>query len=355
MIWESSGIEKNFDELIEEVEKVKGFTLKKIKKLEDTSIKKIQQIKQTFLSQTNVNIREESSWYSKSKYLVITTPDKLLEKVEDKTLLKKFQKGDIWSNLTLTLTISEKNEELFKEYLQILEVIHNVDQSTHKENLQIVEDNKKISSTIFNVLELAGIRQTFYDYKTNRSSKKTEQHYKFTSEIRNQIPMHYPENSLDERKKSLTNQIKKYWDSEISKVKEEQRKKEQEQKEKEENKKLALLLAKYDLDLTDEWSDIQEAIIRKDKYLFLAHYLELNRGDWSDGHDYASRGLDGFSIETELDQKIYDDIMGYIENWDGDGRVFRDCEYNYSVLYGMVDDANLLKDYETVNENIERW
>lgn len=125
------------------------------------------------------------------------------------------------------------------------------------------------------------------------------------------------------------------------------------------NKKLALLLAKYDLDLDSEWEDLLYAVIGKNKYLHLAHYLRKNRGNWNDGCSYAETGLLGFEVETEQDQKIYDNIYHYIENWCDymDGRCFRDCEYSYDVLYGIAEEQNsdLYKDYQVIKENVNDY
>ena len=67
----------------------------------------------------------------------------------------------------------------------------------------------------------------------------------------------------------------------------------------------------------------------------------------------------GFEVETKEDQEIYDNIYSYIENWSDylDGRCFRDCEYNYDVLYGMVEEQepDLYKDYQTIEENISDY
>ncbi len=130
-------------------------------------------------------------------------------------------------------------------------------------------------------------------------------------------------------------------------------------KEKERNKKLALLLAKYDLDLDCDWNDLLEELINKNKYLYLSYYLEKNRNDWNDGCTYAEIGLINFNIENELDQKIYDDIIHYIYNWGDymDGRCFRDCKYNYSELYGIVaeQEPDLYKDFQVIMENIGNY
>ena len=88
--------------------------------------------------------------------------------------------------------------------------------------------------------------------------------------------------------------------------------------------------------------EILEDTLTKDKYLNLAYMLECNRNDWNDGPDFAERGLNGFNIETKQDQEIYDEISHHISDWDGDGRVFRDCDWNYSRIYEMVKDVNLI-------------
>lgn len=88
-------------------------------------------------------------------------------------------------------------------------------------------------------------------------------------------------------------------------------------------------------------NEVLEDVLSQDKYLHLAYYLECNRNDWNDGYSFAEQGLNGFSIKNDVDQAIYDEINSHIEDWDGDGRVFRDCEWNYSRLYGMVENAEL--------------
>jgi hypothetical protein len=99
---------------------------------------------------------------------------------------------------------------------------------------------------------------------------------------------------------------------------------------------VAAMAVKYGLSVdADEW-DVLQAVLGKTKYLRLAYYLERNRGDWSEGPDLARTGLRGFAVETELDQAIYADISSHVNDWDGDGRVFRDCEWNYSRLYQLA-------------------
>lgn len=88
-------------------------------------------------------------------------------------------------------------------------------------------------------------------------------------------------------------------------------------------------------------------VLRKDKYLRLAYYLEKNRGDWSNGYDYAEEGLKGFRIESDIDISIADEIDILMSDDDVDGRVFRDCKYNYNFLKTLVN-RDVLAEYNNL-------
>ena len=53
------------------------------------------------------------------------------------------------------------------------------------------------------------------------------------------------------------------------------------------------------------------------------------------------------SLQSKYDLALKEADDGY------DGRVFRDCEYNYSVLFGYVKDANLLAHYQTAYDLLQ--
>lgn len=87
------------------------------------------------------------------------------------------------------------------------------------------------------------------------------------------------------------------------------------------------------------------------KYLHLAHWLNRNREDWSDGYSYAEVGINNFKVENEQDREILDSLLALIdENWDGDGRVFRDTKWNYDALYSLVPE-DLRSDFMICREN----
>ena len=115
---------------------------------------------------------------------------------------------------------------------------------------------------------------------------------------------------------------------------------------------MGILANKYDLDLDANQDDILEKMCSLNKYLGLAHGLLENREDWSDGPESASYALRNFKIETPLDQEIYDSIAPYVCDWCGDGRIYRDMEWNYGRIFKMVEESNpsLYSDYQKLME-----
>lgn len=248
--------------------------------------------------------------------------------------------------------ISEGGVEAANKF--VLEKIAPSDVETHAQNIENAKSNLTSKTALIALIKSLGVGTSYYGYRTNRSSKKEEMSYNWPSEIGGFFNTMYNENFLESEK---TKVLKRINDIYLAEKKKEDEKKKEEEKAKKiqlENKKMALLLAKYDLSLESSWGDILKAIISKDKYLRLAYWLEMNRKDWSDGCDYAEIGYNGFVVENTIDQEIADDIYSYIQNWyrHMDGRVFRDCKYNYSVLYGMSN-TELLSDFQEVQSHLE--
>lgn len=355
-----SSVEKNFDKMSEEMNKFKDITLAHIKKTEDlVGIKPKQHLKKLHIYGLEVKRATGSGYYDKSLYLTIRVPKATYDAIEDKTLLLGHYCNETYNDIYFKLKIIESNKDRVEDFKKIIHVIGSLDLLTHLENINIAKENDQLLTNIFNLLEKAGVHRSHYGYKTKRSSKQTEMYYNFPSEIRNQIATTYREDTLEERKKALLKQVDDIWNQEMKKVEDERKQKEAEEKAKKENRTLALLLAKYDLGIEQDWDDLLQAIIEKNKYLFLAHRLEQNRGDWNDGCSYAESGLDNFTIETEEDQKIHENIYYYISTWDQhmDGRVFRDCTYDYGTIFGIAAEKNsdLYTDYETVKQKVDRW
>jgi hypothetical protein len=112
--------------------------------------------------------------------------------------------------------------------------------------------------------------------------------------------------------------------------------------------KLLRLIIKYELPDDSTKYDILSHIRSKDKYLNLAIAMENVRVDWNDGCGEVEDALAEFlsHIESNTDNEILVSVENAIERFDDDqdGRYFRDCEWNYSSLYTLVKDADLIDD-----------
>lgn len=258
-----------------------------------------------------------------------------------------------WRDITSSDALAKRLEKIKEQaqlYINDCQVVFN-------ENIEAVEHNKKVVAKVTSLMKAIGIPDTYYEsyFKTNRSSKKTTDTKRagYLQDIDRNIKLHNPAVPLmkDIIGDSYTGVVRVYEDL-IKKLREAEVKAEKEKQLKESEHKVALLRAKYTPDdAMSEGDEILEGVLSKCKYLRLAYYLEKNRGDWNDGYDYAETGISGFIVETEEDREISQEINSLIDNGqeygDIDGRVFRDCEYNYGYLFTKVDES-LMKDYNAV-------
>ena len=96
------------------------------------------------------------------------------------------------------------------------------------------------------------------------------------------------------------------------------------------------------------YSDILDAILEKDINLAIGHAMLLTR-------EYFDNGTFGISslVQQHPEPAVVRSIMATIENFDGDGRIFRDCEFNYSVMFARADQA-LYADYIEVSAEVDK-
>lgn len=88
--------------------------------------------------------------------------------------------------------------------------------------------------------------------------------------------------------------------------------------------------------LTASTLDVHSELRKRDRYLDLAVAGMNVRGDWSDGPWEVEDALRRFTPQTTDDKTIAEDWQAMCDDFE-DGRCFRDCKWNYSVLMGMVD------------------
>lgn len=221
------------------------------------------------------------------------------------------------------------------------------------DNLPAIENNRKIREKITLLMNHIGVTQSYstWEYKTSRSKTKTQSNHRagYVDDLDRCVPVTIRGAKPDVAYFRKT--IEQKYQVELERIKKVERDREAAEEAKIRSHTEALLRAKYTPDnAMSTKNDILQAILKKDKYLHLAYYLEMNRGDWNDGYSYAEMGLDGFNVVTDLDKEIVEEIQGLIDNWDHDGRVFRDCTYNYGYLYGLVEDQQLVDDLKFLME-----
>lgn len=219
----------------------------------------------------------------------------------------------------------------------------------HEENILSIANNIAVTERVTLFMENVGIPST-YSTKDLKSRKRYPENITCAAGYREDLGrcciINDGWSSVETDYKRMLEDIDKFL---AFHTKEEEQKKldiAAKEKIKEKDLQRAALVVKYELDYLAGWDNILNTIIDKNKYLKLAHYLMKNREDWNDGYDYAQCGLNSFTAESAQDKAIEINIIDQISNWGGDGRIFRDCEWNYDRIFSLVDNEDLMKDYQ---------
>lgn len=270
-------------------------------------------------------------------------PRDWVNKLENELTVRSSYRGDIKPAVEQMQTEGMKRLDEMKVKAEV----------THVANIPKLENNQKLYDKIIFLMKQAGIPDYYTTTeKSGRSYYKTKtirHNAGYLEDLRRNITLSDGYNTVEsaykEHKAALDDYLRIRRETEASA----NRARELEQKKIVADRALGIWIGKLGLDIKASWHDILTAVLAKNRHLYLAHYLYKNRGDWSDGYSYAETGLNGFSPLDETDKAIYDDISGLISNWDGDGRVFRDCKWNYDVIFGLVP-ADIKKEYDELIE-----
>lgn len=266
-----------------------------------------------------------------------------------------FKKSSYYSSELNEINDLKDLEERKKKILEIVEKFKNNCEKIIAENVEIKAHNDKIAEKIGLIMQELGVGGSYstWEYKTNRSSRKTSQIHSagYIGDLNRLLG--YPPTIPLNIEQFKTN-IEKEYKEIIAKIREKEKEKLKEKAKKEKEHSFALIRAKYTPDnALSDYEDIRDKILSKDKYLALAYWLEKNRNDWNDGYNYAQKGIDSFVVENKEDEEIQKNIIDLIESGrndgDIDGRVFRDCEFNYNFLYSKVE-KELLNDLKKLGE-----
>lgn len=226
----------------------------------------------------------------------------------------------------------------------------------HEANLPAIENNQKVREKITQIMKDIGIPNNYStsEFKTQRSRTKTTTTHAagYIGDLQRNIPVSDEKDRMLTLIKSAEDSFKRTADTLKATIRKELQEAEKTEKAKKEVLAKARLQVKYGLDEDSDWSDVLEALDSKDKYFNLARSMEAVRNDWNDGFGPVEWSISEFIVEIEEDKDIEACIQELLESEEQDGRIFRDCEYNYSVLYGKVSEE-LMKDFETLKEYYE--
>lgn len=227
-----------------------------------------------------------------------------------------------------------------------------------KRNDAACEHNRTVYSRAVALMKSLGLEEEECRNVGTRRRKMDWVRSGWLVSLDSQIPTTHGFAYCEERRKGALRSI----DEEEAKAAEAEQKREREaawaqqaeEKARRKQRTIVAIAERYGCDpLTATVDDLRDAILAKDKYANLAYWMERNRGDWSEGPDFASIGLREFTISLPVDQEIHDDIQHHIEHWDQDGRIFRDCEWNYGRVMSLAD-AQVQKDLASILEFEER-
>jgi len=228
----------------------------------------------------------------------------------------------------------------------IINKIQEYDNELRNTNLEIVAHNTKLRDTFFNITKQLGLPMNTSKWKRNKLETVRLEWY---SELSGMFETSHnaPSDSTYRDKKSYVAQFYHKIVNEIKKIKlEEEAKQALSEKKRREDVLLQALLQMYIPNFTTgndyTWNDLLEEVLNRNPYLEIAHLMVMARNDSGNGYKAIYRCASALP-----DPAIASSLMVTAGNWEGDGRIFRDCKYNYSELFKLVE-PELFRDYETI-------
>lgn len=231
---------------------------------------------------------------------------------------------------------------------------------SHEENIPKIENNKQIHEYLTNLMIGYGFpkevsEQIRTSSRWNAKIKTITKTAGWKQDVDSNIKRDDGFSFVQTRYDSFLKDIEKYKAEFLKKEQEEIRKQEAEAKKIKDDKQKAVLIVKYGLDYEAGWDELLDAILEKDRYLPLAYGMECTRNNWADGFDDAIDAIHSFISVTEDDHDMRESLMDLIEDNDlEDGRIFRDCDYNYGHVYGLVNEE-VYKDFEIVHPHVKEF
>lgn len=234
--------------------------------------------------------------------------------------------------------------------LQELEAARQRDIATHEKNLPAMENNKAIAAQIIALNEAVGMPARWSERDRNSRSRypKTIGHQAgYITDIARECKT---DDDFALATSSYERMLQQYREYEAEGQRDAERAKAQAERDRlaliEKRKadvELAAMLLRYGLPLDSSWSDVLENLCARHQRLDLAVAMQQTRCDWSDGAYRVRNAMDRFTIHTNEDKDIANDVLGCMEDF-SDGRVFRDTSWSYDRLFASIEDQQLSAD-----------
>ena len=243
--------------------------------------------------------------------------------------------------------------------LQKLEEARRLDINRHDVNADSLAHNRNLRDDIIALMDFAKIPQTHQiaDPKSRgRYPKYIKVEAGYLMDLKRWIPIsdgyeesearyyklrqiytQYALNAEHEKQKQLTLR-----EQEIARK----------QKERQEYLGLAQIIIRYSLPEDSEWEDVLEALRVKDQRLNLAVAMLLTRHNWSNGPYRVEDALSKFELNDAVDVTIQQHVSEALADYEDDGRIFRDCSWNYDQIFATIEDQTLVKDVLTVINHV---
>lgn len=241
--------------------------------------------------------------------------------------------------------------------LQKLEQAYAEDKATHEANLPAMAANQEIIERVTALMAEIGMpsRYSERDMRSRSRFPKTITHDAgYLTDLRREVRTADGWDSAQAIYDRLLADYRRFEADAVKQKEHAERHKEMERNRVIEQRKadmaLAAMLIRYELPIDASWDDVLEALRGRDKRLDLAVAMRQTRGDWSDGPYRVRDTLDRFTVETDEEKSIANDVLDCLRDFE-DGRVFRDTTWNYDVLFASVADQQLSADVQTALDN----
>lgn len=240
--------------------------------------------------------------------------------------------------------------------LQELEAARAKDIATHEANVPAIENNKLVHAFVTETMEAMGMprRWSERDMKSRaRYPKKIDHQAGYLTDLAREVKVNDSFGHCTSVYESLLGRYKEFKvaadQTKANEAKKREQAAEEAKKARRANFELARLVLRCGLDPeTAEWGDVLDALRLQHQRINLAVAMMNVRHDWNDGPGEVSDAIAAFVCETPEDIAIANDILRHLgEGWDGDGRCFRDTEWNYTRLLESIDDKQLVADVMT--------